>query len=175
MTRDAAQSADTGADAEGAAAPDGSERELALSRVFDAPRALLYRMWSEPEHVVRWMFPKTFTMIDAGMEFRVGGPYHLKFRHPNGTDYRCGGVYREIVPGARIAFTHAWYDAAGTPGHETLITVTFADEGDGTRLTFHQTLFETVEARDSHAEGWASVLDNLAAYTAGQMPDAAAR
>ena len=76
------------------------------------------------------------------------------------------GVYREVVPPERLVMTFAWEDEAGQPGHETLITVTFADQAGKTRLTFEQGVFETVESRDSHLGGWSQFMDSLARYLA---------
>ena len=90
----------------------------------------------------------------------------MSMRSPDGSDHRVRGVYHEIVEGERLVYTWAWVDADGRPGHETLITVTFADYGEKTRLTLHQALFESVTARDQHRGGWDSALDCLAEYLA---------
>src|SRR5438094_908527 len=74
--------------------------------------------------------------------------------------------YREIVEPQRLVFTWAWEDAQGKPGHETVVTVTFAEQGGKTKLTLHQATFESVSARDAHQSGWASSLGCLAEYLA---------
>ncbi len=66
----------------------------------------------------------------------------------------------------RLVFTFAWEDSEGKPGHETVVTVTFADHGDKTRLTLHQAVFETVAARNEHRSGWTSTLERFAEYLA---------
>ncbi len=76
------------------------------------------------------------------------------------------GVYREIVEPDRIVFTFAWEDEKGEPGHETLVTVTFAEHDGKTKLTFHQAVFESIADRDSHREGWSECFDRLEAYLA---------
>ena len=109
----------------------------------------------------------------TGSEAQFGG-YKLVacMRSPDGTRHCRHGIYREIVPPARLVFTYAWEDAAGDLGHETLVTVTFADAGRGkTRLTLHQALFETESARDAHQGGWASCMERFAAYLAGAAAD----
>ena len=138
--------------------------ELTITRVIDAPRALVFRMWSEPEHMSRWCRPKDFAIADGALDFVAGGLWSSQIRGPDGKDYRMGGAYREIVENQRIVFTHRWIDEAGNPGLETTITVTLEDAGERTRLTFHQAVFETSAARDSHNEGWSETLDNLEAH-----------
>lgn len=137
--------------------------ELTLTRVFDAPRALVWTAWTEPETLNRWFHPKDFAILASAADVRPGGAWSFHIRAPDGTEYRMGGTYRAVVPGERIAFTQSWLNEAGEPGHETLVTVTLEDHGSGTRLTFHQAAFRTAEARDSHIEGWEEVLDLLAA------------
>ncbi len=149
---------------------EAPKHELTIVRELDAPRELVFRMWAEPEHLRRWFGPKNFTIVDAGMEFRPGGPWHSHIRAASGGDHRMGGVYKEIRRPERIVFTHAWTDADGEPGLETLVTVTFEDIGGRTRLTFHQAAFETMSARDSHEDGWCECLDRLTAHLRACAP-----
>jgi len=139
-------------------------RELVVTRLIDAPRPLVFKAWTHPEHVARWWGPKGFTTIHCDMDIRVGGRYRCAMRSPQGEDHWKVGVYREIVEPERIAFTFAWEDANGIPGHELLTTVTFADEDGKTRLTLRQSVFETSERRDAHVLGWTSCLERFADY-----------
>ena len=141
-----------------------AERELVVTRVIDTPRRLVFKAWTQPEHVARWWGPKGFTTVHCEMDIRVGGRYRCAMRSPNGTDYWKVGVYREIIEPERIVFTFAWEDANGKPGHELLTTVTLAEEGTKTRLTLRQSRFDTTEARDSHEDGWTSCLERFADY-----------
>ncbi len=141
-----------------------AERELVLERVFDAPRRLVFRLWTEPEHLVRWWGPHGFTLPSCRLDLRPGGAFRCLMRSPEGTDHRLRGVYREIVEPERLVFTFAWDEEDGRPGHETVVTVTFEDHGGKTRLTLHQALFETVASRDGHAVGWGEALDRLAEH-----------
>jgi uncharacterized protein YndB with AHSA1/START domain len=143
-----------------------AERTLIIERVFDAPRALVFKAWTEPEHLVRWWGPQGFTMPSCKMDARPGGAFRFCMRSPEGTDHWLRGVYSEIVEPERLVCTWAWEDAEGKPGHETLLTVTFAEHGAKTKLTLHQAVFETVTARNGHQEGWASALDRIAEYLA---------
>lgn len=146
------------------AATEPTELELVISRVFDAPRSLVFKAWAEPQRMACWAGPKGFTMTSCEMDTRPGGAFRFTMQSPDGTDHRVRGVYHEIAEGERLVYTWAWVDAEGKPGHETLITVTFADYGEKTELTLHQALFESVTARDAHRGGWNSALDCLAEY-----------
>ena len=142
-----------------------ADRELVISRVIDAPRRLVFKAWTQPEHIARWWGPQGFTTIHCDMDIRVGGTYRFGMRSPHGSEHWKRGVYREIVEPERIVFTFAWEDAAGQPGPELLTTVTLAEEGEKTRLTLHQAMFETTEARDDHVTGWTSCLQRFVDYT----------
>ena len=87
-------------------------------------------------------------------------------RSPDGVEYRISGIYREVVEDELLVFTHAWENEAGQRGHETLVTVQFADHGGKIRLTFHQAIFESIESRDAHEGGWSECLDILSDYLA---------
>lgn len=150
-----------------AAAALDPKPQLQMTRIFDAPRYLVFRMWSEPEHMRNWCAPKGFTVPVCDGEFRVGGAWHSTMRAPDGKQHRLRGVYREIVANARLVFTHAWIGDDGKPGHETLVTVTFADHGNKTRMTFHQGAFDTVAARDGHEGGWMQCFEKLETYLGG--------
>jgi uncharacterized protein YndB with AHSA1/START domain len=134
---------------------------LRITRVFSAPRALVYRMWTEKHLMDRWSCPNGFTMPDSGADLRPGGRWHATMRTADGVNLKLQGTYREIVPDERLVFTHAWLGADGKPGPETLITVTFVDEDGGTRMDFLQTGFDSVGNRDGHAEGWRECFDKL--------------
>lgn len=152
---------------EGHVGKEGSaDRTLVVTRLLDAPRERVFRMWTDPQHVAKWWGPQGFTTISLEMDIHPGGAYRAAMRSPEGTLYRRRGVYREIVPPERIAFTFAWEDATGDLGHETLITVTFADHGGKTLLTLRQAIFESVERRDDHRRGWTSCLQRFAEYLA---------
>src|ERR1044071_1937740 len=137
------------------------ERELAITRRFEAPRELVFRAWTEPELLVRWWGPRGFRLASCSMDVRTGGAYRLCMRPTEGADLWVQGVYREMVAPERLVFTFAWEDAAGRPGHETLVTIAFAEEAGQTRMDFHQARFETVESRDAHHGGWSSTFELL--------------
>jgi uncharacterized protein YndB with AHSA1/START domain len=141
-----------------------TECELVITRIFHAPRPLVFKLWTEPEHLVRWWGPRGFTPISGRMDVRQGGRWSRLMRSPDGSVVRKHGVYRELVAPERLVLTYITDDAAGNPGPETLVTVTFADHDGKTRLTLHQTGFQSVAERDDHRRGWTGALDGFAAY-----------
>ncbi len=100
------------------------------------------------------------------MDVRRGGAFRVCMRSPAGVEYWKQGVYREVAAPERLVFTFAWEDAEGKPGHQTLVTVSFAAHGDKTELTLRQAVFETVATRDEYQRGWTSTLQRLAEYLA---------
>jgi uncharacterized protein YndB with AHSA1/START domain len=144
-----------------------SERVLIIERIFDAPRELVFKCWTEPEYFARWVGPKGFTSTVLSWELREGGRYRIHKRGPDGQDRWQQGVFREIVSPERIVRTYCWADASGRPTRpETLLNVTVEDLGRQTRLTLHQGIFGSVTAHDEHRGGWSTSLDQLAEYLA---------
>jgi uncharacterized protein YndB with AHSA1/START domain len=139
------------------------ERELAITRVLDAPRRLVFRAWTDPAHLMRWWGAHGCTLTACEVDPRPGGALRFSMRSPDGKDYPNSGIFREVVEPERLVFSWAWEEDGGR-GHETLVTVTFADEGGRTRLELHQAVFESVEARDLHETGWGQALDRLATF-----------
>jgi uncharacterized protein YndB with AHSA1/START domain len=149
------------------AAAEAAERELVITRVFNAPRSFVFKAWTDPEHLVRWLGPQGFTGTIIKMDVRPGGTYRVHMRGPEGDDHWAQGVYRAVVEPERLVMTRNWADAEGNPtSPETLLTVTFEEHDGKTKLTLHQAGFESVTARDAHRGGWNSSLDRLAAYLA---------
>jgi uncharacterized protein YndB with AHSA1/START domain len=141
---------------------------LVITRIFDAPRPLVFAAWIDPAQAARWWGPKGFTTVSNEMDVRVGGAWRRCMRSPQGTEHRSRGVYREIVAPERLAFTFAW-EQGGSPGHgpETVVMLTFRDLGDNrTELTLHQAPFCTIEGRDDHRAGWSSCFERFADYLA---------
>jgi uncharacterized protein YndB with AHSA1/START domain len=140
-----------------------NERELVMTRVLDAPRELVFRVWTERQHLLRWWGPKDFTTTFFEVDLRPGGAWRARMRSPDGTEYSQHGVFREIVEPERLVFTFTWGD---DPDHEMLVAVTFVERGAKTEMTFRQGVFRSVESRDSHEEGWSECFDRLREYLA---------
>ena len=137
--------------------------ELLIERIFDAPPDLVFRVWTSPEHLMRWWGPKDFTTVVFEQDFRVGGDYRACIRDASGGDHWMAGTYREIVDGQKIVMSFRWEDGAW--GVDNTVTVMFAALAGGrTLFRFHQAPFASLEARDSHTQGWSSLVDKLAVY-----------
>jgi len=142
-----------------------SDREIVMTREFDAPRELVFEAHSKCEHLEKWWGPRKYTLAVCEMDFRPGGAYRLVHRGPDGVEeHGFRGEYREIVPPERIVWTFEW---EGMPGHVSVDTLTLEDLGGGkTKLTAHS-LFDSVEDRDGMLqsgmeEGASETWDRLA-------------
>ena len=123
-----------------------SDREIVVTRLFDAPRTLVFDCMSKPDLVKRWLLgPPGWTMPVCEIDFRVGGRYRYVWRGPDATEMGMGGVYREIVPPERIVQTEL-FDQDWTGG-ETLSTANFNEEASRTTLTI-TVVYASKEARD---------------------------
>ena len=168
--------------AEGTTAEKKVEVPFVLTRVLCAPRHLVFKAWTEPEHVKRWWGPKAFTTPVCTIDLRPGGLFHYCMRSPEGKDYWGRGLYLEVVRPERLVYEDSFSDADGSivsPRHygmspdwpeKTLTTVTFEDDGGHTRLLLKGGVSEEL-AKAQHAdEGWNESLDRLAAYLAEISP-----
>jgi uncharacterized protein YndB with AHSA1/START domain len=138
-----------------------STRVLVLTRIFAAPRHLVFEAWTKSRHLKQGSAPNGFSIPVSKGDVRVGGAWRACMRTPEGENLWLSGIYREVVPDERLVFTHAW-EEDGKPGHETLVTVTFANHGRKTKMNFRQEGFESVQSRDGHRDGWNESLDRLA-------------
>jgi uncharacterized protein YndB with AHSA1/START domain len=125
-----------------------SDREIQVTRVFDAPRTLVFEAFTKPELVRQWLLgPPGWTMPVCEIDLRAGGAYrYLWRRDSDGTEMGMGGVFRQIVSPERLVATEE-FDEAWYPG-EALDTTVFVEEGDTTRITI-TVLYESMEARDT--------------------------
>lgn len=156
----------SGTNAKGEARRNFAEREVVITRIFDAPRALVFKAWIDPKHLKRWWGPKMFTNPVCEVDARVGGTWRIVMRGPDGVDYPCGGVYREIVEPERLVFTNIATDNDGNPILDGLTTVTFAEERGKTKLTLTTRAVALVEYAAAYLQGmeagWTQSLETLA-------------
>jgi uncharacterized protein YndB with AHSA1/START domain len=137
--------------------------ELLITRFFDAPRSLVFRMWEDELHRVNWWAPKGCRCTHFRHDFVPGGAWRACFVSETHGENWQSGVYTQIDRDRRIASTFIW-DSGPAAGIETMVTITFAEAHDGTIQTFHQTPFANVERRNSHIAGWSALLDRQRAY-----------
>jgi uncharacterized protein YndB with AHSA1/START domain len=128
---------------------DTTDREIATTRVFDAPRDLVFDAWTDPQHVAQWWGPNGFTTTTHSMDVRPGGEWIFIMHGPDGTDYKNHIVYREVVRPERLVYDHV-------SGPLFRSTVIFEAEGDKTRLSMRM-VFETAELRNRVAEEFGAV------------------
>ena len=138
---------------------------LTLKRRLNAAPAKVYAAWTDPEKIARWFGPSQVVAgsVRADIDARIGGRYRISFEMQDGEHHEVAGVYREMVPNQRLAFSWAWHS---TPERESQVTVSLKPDGDGTLLTLiHEQLFDQA-ARDGHEGGWIGTLDKLEKYLA---------
>jgi uncharacterized protein YndB with AHSA1/START domain len=149
------------------------EDEIVITRLFYAPRDLVWRAWTEPGFVMQWWGPKDYTSPFCTIDLRVGGAYLYCMRSPEGKDFWSTGVYRELKKPERIVCTDSFADEKGNvvpatyygmsadfPA-EMLMTVTFEVQPGMTRLTLRHAGIPKGEMRDLTRAGWNESLDKL--------------
>ena len=134
---------------------------LVIKRTFDAPRDLVWKVWSDADLAKNWWGPNGFTLPFVEMDQRPGGKWRANMRGPDGTDHWQHGVYREIVPPEKTVYTFIW---DSDPDHEMLVTVLFAARGNKTDMTFRQEGFRSTDEKAGHEDGWNQTFDRLSAF-----------
>jgi uncharacterized protein YndB with AHSA1/START domain len=152
-----------------------------ISRVFDAPRELVWTVWTDPKHLAQWWGPKGFAITNLTNDPRPGGIMHYSMQVPNGETWWGKFAYREVVPNERLVYLNSFSDAEANTvrapfeekwPREMLTTVTFGSEGDRTRVTIRWVPWNSDEEehhvfdknRDSMRGGWTGTLDQLAEH-----------
>jgi uncharacterized protein YndB with AHSA1/START domain len=125
-----------------------TEREIAMTRSFDAPRDLVFEAWTSPEQVPRWMLgPEGWMMPVCEIDLRVGGAWHFVWRRSDGTEMEMSGVYREVMPPERLVSTESW----GGDWPETINTLVLSEQDGRTTITL-TILYPSQDARDAALE-----------------------
>jgi uncharacterized protein YndB with AHSA1/START domain len=137
--------------------------ELRITREFDAPVALVFRLWESAEHMIRWWGPEQFTATHIDWEARPGKAWRATIVSRQYGVTNMGGEVRVVEKNRRLVFTFAWDEDSGRD-MDTLVTVTFEEKDGKTLQTFHQTPFSSVSARDSHVGGWNSLFNKQQTY-----------
>ena len=140
-----------------------SDTEITMGRVFDAPREMVFRAYTDPELIAKWWGPRQYSTVVDQMDVRPGGTWRFINRGPDGTDFAFNGVYREVVPPERIVNT---FEFEPMPGHVSVETTVFEElEGDRTRVRMH-VQFDNVDDRDGMVSsgmetGWTESMERL--------------
>jgi uncharacterized protein YndB with AHSA1/START domain len=121
-----------------------SDKEIRMTRVFDAPRDLVFEAHTSCEHMSNWWGPRKYEFASCELDFRPGGTWRIVHRGPDGEEYGFHGEFREIVPPERIVWT---FEFEGAPGHVSVETLTL-EEQDGKTTVTANSVFDSVEARD---------------------------
>lgn len=154
--------------------------EFMMARIIGAPRASVFKAWTDPERLAQWFGPRGFTVPVCQVDLRPGGAYRIVMRSPEGIEYPLKGVYLEVIEPERLVCTSNWeehpaewqdmlnklrQESAGRHAQECLWTVSFEERDGKTNLTI-LTTFESAADRDAMlrmemAEGWAESLERL--------------
>lgn len=139
-----------------------ADRELLITRLLNAPRELVWEVWTNPEHIAKWWGPNGFTNTIDKMDMKPGGEWNLVMHGPDGTDYKNESIFKEIVEPERIVYEH-------TTAPKFLTTVNFIEKGNQTEIVWHM-LFETAEQFEQVVktfkadEGLKQNIDKLGTY-----------
>lgn len=151
-------------------AANGVGVEVEFTRVFDAPRRLVFQVWTDPQHVAQWWGPHGFTNPRCAWDARTGGAIHIDMRGPDGRIYPMQGTFQEIVEPERLVFTSSALDEAGNSLFEVETTVTFAEKVGRTTLTMHARVVKATAGAMQYIQGmeagWTQSLERLATYLA---------
>lgn len=144
-----------------------SGNDLTISRIIKAPRSVVWKAWTTPEHLVKWWCPKPWTTQIRGFDLRPGGSFDTLLRGPGGEESSNPGAFLEIVPQERIVFTTALTEGwrPGTPWLSLTAFILMEDEGNNTKYTA-RVLHKDEEDRRKHEEmgfqdGWGTCIDQL--------------
>src|SRR5215471_614497 len=127
-----------------------ADREIVITRVFDAPRELVWEAWTDPKHVPQWWGPRGFTTTTNKMDVKPGGTWRFVMHGPDGRDYQNKITYLEVKKPERLVYKHGDAENGAAEGLEPVnfeVTVTFEAQGDRTRLTM-RSVFPSAKARE---------------------------
>ena len=146
-------------------AAEFGEGTVTIRRTFDAPRALVWRAWTDQTMMAQWFGPRTFTTPVCELDVRVGGALRIVMRGPDGSEYPMKGVFTEVVPEQRLVFTNIPLDQNGNHLMEGETRVTFADAGGKTELVMTSHMVGCVPVAKQMLAGmemgWAQTIDKL--------------
>ena len=145
---------------------DGKTISLRIVRTMNADPQVVYRAWTDPAIIGKWFAPTELSTPFAEVDLKVGGKYRIGMKSADGTLYVATGVYREIIPNEKLAFSWRWENSPSEP--ETLVTVEFKKSGEQTELVLTHENFATEQAAKDHHEGWGGALSKLTALVTAE-------
>lgn len=144
---------------------ESSKWDLVITRVFDAPRELVFKAWTDTKHMAQWWGPKGFTNPVCELDVRAGGAMRIHMRAPNGVVYPMSGVFEEISEPERLVFVSSALDDKGNSMFDVLNTVTFAEQRGKTVLTLQARVIKATAQAPQYLKGmeagWTQSLDRL--------------
>ncbi len=149
------------------------DREIVLTRVFDAPRAMVWEAWTDPEQLVLWWGPRGFSTTLLEMDVRTGGGWRMVMHGPDGTDYPNQSVFTEVVPYERLCYRLNG-GKKGAPVVQFESVVTFVEENGKTVVKLLM-VFASAEERDKNVQEYGSIeggketLERLAEHLSGRL------
>ena len=155
-------------------------REVRITRIFDAPRELVWAAWTQAEQLAKWFMPHGFTIPQCEVDLREGGRLHMVVRGPDGMEMANDGAFEQIDPPERLVLTTSAFEGPdGQPMLEARNTITFADRGAKTEVSLHAVVTratpEMAAPLAGMEEGWLQSLDKLDALLAGREADSSER
>ena len=145
-------------------------RELTITRLFDAPRELVFDAWTKPEHLAQWFGPRGFSISHCELDARPGGKLRIVMRAPDDSDCPMIGVFSEVVRPTRLVYTNIPLDGNDRPLAEGTTTVTFDNHAGKTKLVMHTVMHFHVDApagmSNGMEPGWNQTLDRLGEFVA---------
>jgi len=135
---------------------------LKLERIYPVAPEKVWRAWTDPQALRRWWGPPNEPVSLAELDVRVGGRFRIVFGGKDGKEHECAGVYKEVVPNRRLAFTWSW--PRTTPERVSLVTILFNASAGGTELVLKHEQFFDDTARDGHNRGWTVALEKLGVF-----------
>jgi len=137
---------------------NATKPSLTIKRRFAAPPEKVFSAWTDPEKVKHWMGPGEVKVLRSEADARKGGRYRWVMQSPDGEEHDVSGVYREVIPNEKLVFTWAWKT---TPERESVVTLTFKPDGDGTLFTLMHEQFFDDDARNRHEHSWTGAMEKL--------------
>ena len=151
-------------------AHDFGQASVTLNRLIDVPVSLMWKVWTQPNHLAAWWGPQVYTNSDCEVDLRVGGVWRITMNGPDGGAHPMEGTYTEIIPGERLAYAMTAVSPQGVLRLKGVTTVTMRDEGGKTRLIVQADatgfIPEAVQMLAGMEMGWNQSLDKLAGFVA---------